>query len=68
MRSAKFATPIQKLSCIPWDYEASSAVWNRDFGWIDRRKVSRGDFVDLWNLLQTPGEGAVCSHSLVHLE
>lgn len=51
-----------------WDYEASGAVWNRDFGWIDRRKVSRGDFVDLWNLLQTPGEGAVCSHSLVHLE
>ena len=52
-----------------WNCEASSAVWNRDFGWIDRRKVSRGDFVDLWNLLShTPGEGVVCSHGLVHLE
>ena len=36
-----------------WECDEIRAVWVRDFDWIDRRKVARGSFVDLWELLGT---------------
>ena len=36
-----------------WDCEDIRAVWELDFNWIDRGKVVRGSFVDLWELHET---------------
>ena len=36
-----------------WDCEEIKVVWERDFNWIDKGKVAKGSFVDLWELLGT---------------
>ena len=38
---------------VLWDCDETRAVWDRDFNWIDKGKVARGSFVDLWELLGT---------------
>ena len=38
---------------VLWDCEEIRVVWERDFNWIDRGKVAKGSFVDLWELHKT---------------
>ncbi|KAL0014227.1 hypothetical protein SO802_001296 [Lithocarpus litseifolius] len=34
-----------------WSCEEIRDAWERDFNWLDRRKIVRGSFMDLWEML-----------------